>query len=644
MKMKQKLIVSFMLVLLAPSIVIGAMGYFTAKSTVDETLINNASSNVDFINSFINKTVRTVYEDVNYFTGSINIDEEKETMNQFKQYQKLRPEVLAIYVGTGDGDITIYPENDLGENFDPRERTWYQEAASTKEGIITEPFVDAGTGEIIVSVAQQLQSGEGIVGVNISLTSLSEMVLAQSIGSNGYPFILSSENKYLVHPTETTGEQGEGKWIDEMMEKDSGVVDYSYSGEEKALIYTTNKITGWKIAGSVAMKDIASQSEPILTTTSVIIVLSIIVGAAVVWFIIRSINTPLQLLMSHAKQIQQGDLSNKVELKSKDEFGQLAVLFNDMIDTLRNLLIRVSEKSQTLAATSEEFEASTSQTSQSSEHIASSTQTFAQSTNDQTEQVQHMTEVVSNISNGVQSISTSSQEVASTALQATEVVEVGNQSIETTITQMNHINQKMTDLELNMNQLSKRSGEIGDIINVITSITEETNLLSLNASIEAARAGEAGKGFAVVAQEIRKLAEESSRSADQIRELVQNIQRDVQDATVSMNEGTQAVDEGIQVVQTANQSFEDITSFVSTVSSQIQQVSATSQELATRAVEVNGSIQEIKTHTESNVSQIESISAATEEQLASMEEVSATAKQLSDMAVELQSMVAHFKY
>ncbi|WP_368483347.1 methyl-accepting chemotaxis protein [Paenibacillus amylolyticus] len=192
-------------------------------------------------------------------------------------------------------------------------------------------------------------------------------------------------------------------------------------------------------------------------------------------------------------------------------------------------------------------------------------------------------------------------------------------------------------------ELSNHSQEIGLMVESISEISAQTNLLSLNAAIEAARAGEHGRGFEVVATEVRKLSDQSAKSAEQISTLVAAINKGMSDAMQSMGEVTAEVQEGIELVHRAGGTFEEIREAVSNVAGQTQEVSASIEQMAAGVEQINVSMKTIMEVTENAAAGTEEVSATSEEQLSAMQEIASAANDLSSMAEELQQSLSQFK-
>ncbi|MEH7235774.1 methyl-accepting chemotaxis protein [Bacillus sp. JJ1562] len=646
----KRLYITFIFIILLPSFTIGFMSYNSAQKEIKKQILASSTANVNLLNQYIVDHISSKYNDVEYFVSKLNAGSFVEaeiptTIEAFTQYSLLHPDIVTIFSGTKDGNMLLYPNASLPEDFDPREREWYKQAiANPGKVIITEPYEDLATGSILVTIAQTINDGSGVIGLDIDLESLKKMTSSIKIGENGYTFILTAQRKYLVDPTQETGSVPQGETYSKLIfEEQSGILSDEFQGNKYETTFVTNEQTGWKIAGVMEQKEIDEATQGILLSTLLIVAIFIFIGLASAILIVRSITKPLNFLVQVTDKVSNGDLTQSIKVKNNDEVGQLGNSFNKMLGSLRELLSQVDEKSQTLAASSEQLTASSEQNSQATEQIANAIQEVAVDTEQQTEMVRHTTEVVKEMNIGIQQIELNAQNVSRTSDEALAIVENGEQALKESIQQMQNINTSVADLGKIINSLGERSEEINQIVNVISDIASQTNLLALNAAIEAARAGEHGKGFAVVADEVRKLAEQSAKSTESIRELIASIQEDTKQAVESMNQGTEETEKGIYVVNNAGLSFTTIQKFVNEVSSQIQEVSASIAQMTQGAQQVVEAVSEIDEIARKTTGQGQEVSAATEEQLASMQEIASSAASLSYMAEELQEAVRKFR-
>lgn len=373
-------------------------------------------------------------------------------------------------------------------------------------------------------------------------------------------------------------------------------------------------------------------------------IISVIIGIILVLFVRKKISLPLIAMVDVSQTIASGDLSqNDIPVTSKDEIGKLAISNNLMKNNLRSLLGRIQENSEHLSAAAEELSASTEEVTASTMEMANranetlyASTSAAQSAGESAIAMEETATGVHRIAESTQSLNESSGKTYQTAIAGGKIIDQANN-------QMNTINRSSTMVNELVQKLSKQTGEIENITNVITAITEQTNLLALNAAIEAARAGEHGKGFAVVADEVRKLAEESKTSANQIVALIHEIKVDMADVEKAAAESLTSVTAGVKVIGQAGTSFEEIVSAVEKMNIQIEEISATSEEISASAEQVSASVNEIATGTTNASANIESIAAAIEEQTATMEQVSGVAVELSQNALELQEEIQKFK-
>jgi methyl-accepting chemotaxis protein len=656
--LKSKLILTFILIVLVPSIIIGAVSYKKAESKVDTQLSLSAQDNVRLINDLLTQMVSSKMEDVDTLSQEIasaqisvqpgsNIGVSPEASQILDHYQKSHPELELSLVGTENGVYINSPADKKNPaDYDPRKRPWYQQAMQNKgQVILNGPYVSMATGNMVVTIAKVTDDGKGVAAVNLTLKDFSDLVAKAKIGQTGYVEILDKNNKWVVHPTSKPGTDFKGSTSDKMFASDFGQFDYiATDGSPKKMAFLTNALTGWKLAATWYQSEVTADASTLLTTTVWVVGVLLVISLILLHFIIRSISRPLNQLMRATETIRKGDLTEKVEVTSKDELGQLANGFNEMSESLRTVLLEVNQTAIQLAASSEELTASAGQTAKATEHIASSMQEMASGTEQQVHSVGESARTVGEMAVGVQQIAANAGHVSEVARIASVKSEEGRVVIDEVVTQMSSIHHTVDGLGQVVKGLGERSKEIGEILQVITGISAQTNLLALNAAIEAARAGEHGRGFAVVADEVRKLAEQSAQSAQQIAQLINQIQEETTNAVLSMDKVIHEVESGMGVVHTAGDSFKHIKESVEEVAQQILEVSSASEQLATGTQQVVQSIELISQVAQEASSGTQRVSASSEEQLASMEEITASAQSLSNMAESLQELVDKFKF
>lgn len=347
--------------------------------------------------------------------------------------------------------------------------------------------------------------------------------------------------------------------------------------------------------------EIRSQEKTATIFMTVIIVLAAVLSILLGMVISRIITNPIKGLVGEMAKAGKGDLTVHIDYSSKDEMGELVASFNQMISNMNRAIAEVTENATSLAASAEEISAST-------EEIASGSAQQAQDTNTSMDMVTEMT-------NAIQAVSENAQNAASLADQTVGAAEQGGLVLNDTIVGMEQISTSIHDL-------ADKSVQIGEIIEVIDDIAEQTNLLALNAAIEAARAGEAGKGFAVVADEVRKLAERSSKATKEISELITIIQENTKRSVDSVAIGNERVEK-------AGSTFKDIVKLVKDSSAKITEIAAASEQQAAQAQEVLLSVQ--------------NIASVTEETAAGIEETASTATDLAGMAEALSQLASRFR-
>lgn len=381
-----------------------------------------------------------------------------------------------------------------------------------------------------------------------------------------------------------------------------------------------------------------------ITLLIIISVLGSIIAIVLAFFIIKNITTPLRSLTGAARIIATGDLREEdVQVKTKDEMKDLADAFNIMKGNLSNLISNVSLNVASTTAATEQLASSTDEVTAATNDIAKRMEEVTVSSNQAATIGNDCVIATDETAQGVARIAEAAQSLNEQATEMQTMAADGRGTLLTAEQQMTVIQQSSHETKEKIKQLSIQSAEIENITKVITDITDQTNLLALNAAIEAARAGEHGKGFAVVADEVRKLAEQSKNSAAKIVDLTTSIQKETHVVEASVNLTVQNVDQGVTYLQNAQQSFDTIYGAISTMTANIQEVSASSEEISASTEEVAASVTEMANSSNNTAEQSSHVLAFVEEQTATMGEINAVAKSVSEGAMVIQEEINKFK-
>ncbi|ADM71561.1 Methyl-accepting chemotaxis protein McpA [Paenibacillus polymyxa E681] len=643
--LRKKLTAAFLLVMLVPSIIVSSFSYQAAYNQTDRQLLDSATTSVTASDRAVTQTIQAKIADLEYYsttmTASDNSAEADDAiLKRLQVYLKMHAEAVDMFVGTPEGKLIIGKA--VGSTNDPRERPWYKQAMEKPGQTVISP-VGLNTAKVpVVYISRTLPDNSGVLGLSLNLNNLKEITKLK-IGQNGYIVIFDSTKRVVTHPTEVSGSTKIGEKIPKLFASNEGNFDYNVAGVAKHLIFKTNALTGWKIAGTMDKSETRASAQPILITTIVVLVIAaIIIGVLAMW-LISSILKPIHRLRNSMDAISQGNLSINVATTSTDEIGELSRYFQQMVDNLRNMIREIQALTGNLSASSQELAAGAEQTTRAIEHVTIAIQDVAAGSERQVNNAKDNQQRVSGMATDITAMTETMTEMTTYSAQAIQASDAGSEHIGNSVVSIDGIRTTVEELDTIISALSDRSGRIGTIVTVITEIASQTNLLALNASIEAARAGEHGKGFAVVATEVRKLAENSAYSAQQIREQIQGIQSGVSEALVAMESAKERVSEGINSIDMSGRSFSRIRRAVAKSAKQLDNVAASTAGVADGTSTVVSSMEEITRIAEEAASHTETVSAAAEEQLASMEEIGSSAADLTRLAEQLQDLLTQFQ-
>jgi methyl-accepting chemotaxis protein len=344
-----------------------------------------------------------------------------------------------------------------------------------------------------------------------------------------------------------------------------------------------------------------------------IVAISVLGGVVV----IRSVIGPIREIIARLQDIAQGegDLTKRVDEERKDELGELGQWFNRFVERVHDIIAEVA--------------GSTSEVASAATQIAASSEEMAVSLGNQRKQVDEISSTIADMSGSIVEVARKSSEASSNAQESGQVAQAGGDVVNQTIEGMRSISAAVTASATSVRELGSRGEQIGQIIDVINDIADQTNLLALNAAIEAARAGEHGRGFAVVADEVRKLADRTTKATDEITGSIEAIQTETSQAVERMNAGTEEVDTGMIKAGEAGESLNKIVTRAADVSSMIQAIASAAEQQSASSEQITRSI--------------DSVNASSAQASEGAEQSAMAANQLSKKAEALQGIVSQFK-
>ncbi|BAL83296.1 putative methyl-accepting chemotaxis protein [Selenomonas ruminantium subsp. lactilytica TAM6421] len=564
--------------------------------------------------------------------------------------------VSVISYGTTDGGYLQYPAVKRKKGYDSRKRDWFKESmADVSKVRITKPFkTSKGTPTVGIFATVKGMDGQplGVLGLNIDLPVVTDMISEIKVGETGYIMMLDADGVIIADPKHqdaafkklAEAELGELSNLDTAKSL-KGLREVNLDGSSKMVNTYVSEKTGYRYLTIVDRSQLMQNVNHMRMILGGVLVVALLLIFAATYFISNLIVSPLRGLQASAERLADGDLrNNQLAVDSDDEIGTLAQSFHKMTTELTTLLKQIKGSADEVSNSSGQMSSGVEQVAETITHVAEQVGDIAEAASHQSETINNVVGNIRQMTEHVNGIADKSANISKTSGMAGVAAKEGVAAIEAAVEQMKVAHKTVVESAANVDELGKSSEQIGEIINTIQSIAEQTNLLALNAAIEAARAGEQGRGFSVVADEVRKLAEQSSEAATEIAQMISGVQQVTKRAVESMNVGTEQVSTSGRTVVEAGEKFRQIASHIEEVDNLVKDAAHSASRVADDSVSVLRDAEDVDETTKQITQNIASISAATEEQSASMEELAASSHRLANMAEELQKESARFKF
>jgi methyl-accepting chemotaxis protein len=647
MNIKQKLTWAFAAIACVPVILVAVLVVLNLREAAVANFLDSSGREIRQIDNGMKQFFDGISQNVEYVAKDPRIVAAKELKNYagadaaqialtptnkellaiFEQFAKSHPSTAYLSLGLSDGGYASWPDDTKLNNYDPRVRPWYKAAVAAPGTTVRtgayywapDDVVLIGTVHTVVDASGTLL---GVVGLDVSLKQLTELVRNIKLGDSGYLMLVEANGNVLVDPSDAKHNFKPmtelGANYAELAKRGDGVTQVDIDGVAYMANVVSSKDLGWRFIGLIkrdeVMADATRLTWLIAAIAAVLAVVFAIVGASFASMIVRPIRGVADGLQEIAEG--EGDLTRQLKVQGKDETASLAGWFNQFLSMIAQLVQRIGSASSDLQT------------------AAADTREVANNLNQAAGRQREAVELVSTAFNEMvataNEVARSCSAAASSADEGYRDVHDGQQHIGEATGSVLKLSEDLQKSTQTMQQLEQDSKNINTILDTIRSIAEQTNLLALNAAIEAARAGDQGRGFAVVADEVRALARRTADSTGEIDSLLGNLARRTQEVTLQMQGSLQVSQTSVERIQQARDSFDKIQGSVDSIRDQNTQIATAAEEQHQVAEQINRHIAQI--HADAQLVEDFAHSAQT------------GSGRLTDISGQLKGLVGRFKF
>ncbi|WP_404376195.1 methyl-accepting chemotaxis protein [Vreelandella aquamarina] len=562
-------------------IINGVASYYTVKQHNTQQVTRNLDAVVRGNSSALHEWIASRSTMLSGMEEAISSNDPRTALRQLTA----SGDFMATYLSVADSGETIFFNGwQPPADFDPRERPWYQAAVAAQDTIVTAPYVDAQTGDLVVTFARPFYQNnqlQAVVGADVNIRDVIAIVRDIAPTPSSFGFLTTGDGTLIAHPnselslepTTVLSDKLNAAYIEQLANTKQ---PQQMQLEESSKLLLSRSIGGnsdWQLVVALDEAE-ATAGLRAIATTSIVTLLIVAAVTTVVFGVLLSLLLRRLLGVRSAMDniaSGEGDLTQRLPEDGNDEVTQIASAFNRFVNKMEHVLIDVRESSESVHHAANE--------------IAMGGQDLSRRTDNAASSLQQTSASVEQITSTVQHTAAAAQEANKLSYAATEVAKEGGQVVSNVVNTMEDI--------------SDASNKIGEIVTLMNSIAFQTNLLALNASVEAARAGEHGRGFAVVADEVRKLAGRSSDAANDIQQLIE-------DSQTKVNNGT-------SLVRSAGSTMQDIVEHITRVSDVLEEINAATSEQSDGIKQVNIAVAELDRMTQENAAMVEESTTAAEQ-------------------------------
>ncbi len=564
---------------------------FQQLSTVRKEITSMVTSTVDELVDCVARTIKTKMSGNRMLAQTVTqalelAPNDRQHVKNVLELAKVKQSFLGAGLGyQADGQLVEnYDGWEPDSSYDPRQRPWYTDTKQKGALTVTQPYSDAASGQMLISIGVPVSDQGSLTGVvfyDMELASLSELVNSTNMFDAGYLFILGRDGKTIAHPDAKNNGKRLDTYLPQLSLKE-GLQHISVDGESYLAELKLVPSEGWYVGAIINESEAFSALASLKSSSIIFTLVGFIISVIVLSMLLKALMKPLSDLNYAIKDVAtgEGDLTKRLETNTDQEFAELASAFNDFSTSLQQR-IRQSK-------------AISSELHNGADTVLANSKMSAEAVSSQMYELEQLATAMNEMAVTASDVAGHAQQAASAAKQADDASVEGSNVVDTTANSINALSMRIEQAVEEVQGLESATANIETILKVINDIADQTNLLALNAAIEAARAGESGRGFAVVADEVRTLASRTQQSTTEIRSMIEQLQSGASAVSGAMQESQTKALEAVDNAKVAANALSRIRGAIEQISDMNIHIASAAEEQSAVAEEINSNTVKIK--------------------------------------------------